>query len=545
MQPFLPMASALALLGAVPMLAAQSAPAARLAAAIRPEVYRAHLTFLADDALEGRAPATRGGDLAAKYIAAQFARLGLEPAGDDGSYFHRIPVVAHTPEPELDVTAPERRSLRYRDEFVLWSMRDEPEVEVAAPVVFVGYGIDAPESAWNDFAGADVKGRIVVALVNDPGLRDDALFRGKELTYYGRWTYKLEEARRQGAAAILLVHTTESATYPWSTVTGSWGKTQVSLARTASPLLMAGWLSAETAGRLFAAGGHDLAALSEQAARPGFRAVPLGVTLRAKVRSTLTRSETVNVVARLPGKGPRSADAVLIGGHYDHLGIGMPVKGDSIYNGAEDNASGTAGVLALAEAFVASGVRPERSMLFVAFGAEESGLIGSEAFAQRPTIPLRQLAAVLNVDVVNLYGRTRDIGALGSEHSSLGAGFSAAARAEGLQVVEDPNARIEGSFFRSDHFPFAKAGVPALSLASGLDFVDRPAGWGQAQREAYRAERYHRPQDELLPTFSVDGAMQQLRVVARLALAVAAAPGQPMWNPTSEFAEVGRARAGR
>jgi Zn-dependent M28 family amino/carboxypeptidase len=223
----------------------------------------------------------------------------------------------------------------------------------------------------------------------------------------------------------------------------------------------------------------------------------------------------------------------------------MPVKGDSIYNGAEDNASGTAGVLALAEAFVASGVRPERSMLFVAFGAEESGLIGSEAFAQRPTIPLRQLAAVLNVDVVNLYGRTRDIGALGSEHSSLGASFSAAARAEGLQVVEDPKARIEGSFFRSDHFPFAKAGVPALSLASGLDFVDRPAGWGQAQREAYRAERYHRPQDELLPTFSVDGAMQQLRVVARLALAVAAAPGQPMWNPTSEFAEVGRARAGR
>jgi Zn-dependent M28 family amino/carboxypeptidase len=202
-------------------------------------------------------------------------------------------------------------------------------------------------------------------------------------------------------------------------------------------------------------------------------------------------------------------------------------------------------VLALAEAFVASGVQPERSLLFMAFGAEESGLIGSEAFAQRPTVPLRQLAAVLNVDVVNLYGRTRDIGALGSEHSSLGAGFTAAARAEGLRVVEDPNARIEGSFFRSDHFPFAKAGVPALSLASGLDFVDRPAGWGQAQRAAYRAERYHRPQDELLPTFSVDGAMQQLRVVARLALAVAAAPGQPTWNPTSEFAEVGRARAGR
>jgi Zn-dependent M28 family amino/carboxypeptidase len=538
-------AAALALLGAVPTLAAQGAPAARVAAAIRPEVYRAHLTFLADDALEGRAPATRGGDLAAKYVATQFARLGLEPAGDDGSFFHRIPVVAHTPDPELDVTAPERRTLRYRDDYVLWSMRDEPEVEVSAPAVFVGYGIDAPESAWNDFAGADVKGKIIVALVNDPGLRDSTLFRGRELTYYGRWTYKLEEAERQGAAAILLVHTTESATYPWSTVSGSWGKTQVSLARTATPLLMAGWLSEETAGRLFAAGGQDLTALSAAAARPGFRAVPLGVTLRAKVRSVLTRSETVNVVARLPGTGPRSSEAVVIGGHYDHLGIGMPVNGDSIYNGALDNASGTAGVLALAEAFVASGARPGRSLLFMAFGAEESGLIGSEAFARRPAIPLRQIAAVLNVDVANLYGRTRDIGALGSEHTGLGASFAAAARAEGLRVVDDETARFEGSFFRSDHFPFAKAGVPALSLASGLDFVDRPAGWGKEQKAAYRAERYHRPQDELIPSYSVDGAMQQLRVVARLALAVAAAQGQPTWSPTSEFAEIGRSRTDR
>jgi Zn-dependent M28 family amino/carboxypeptidase len=409
----------------------------------------------------------------------------------------------------------------------------------------VGYGIDAPESAWNDFAGADVKGTVIVALVNDPGLRDATLFRGSELTYYGRWTYKLEEAERQGAAAILLVHTTESATYPWSTVTGSWGKTQVRLARTATPLLLAGWLNEETAGRLFAAGGQDLAALSVQAARPGFRAVPLGVTIRAKVRSTLTRSETMNVVARLPGTGPRSSEAVLIGGHYDHLGIGMPVAGDSIYNGAQDNASGTAGVLALAEAFVAVGARPARSLLFMAFGAEESGLIGSEAYARRPTIPLRQLAAVMNVDVVNLYGRTRDIGALGSEHSSLGESFAAAARAEGLQLVEDRNVRTEGSFFRSDHFPFAKAGVPALSLASGLDFVDRPAGWGQAQREAYRSERYHRPQDELFPSYSVEGAVQQLRVVARLVLAAADAPQQPTWKPTSEFAEVGRARTAR
>jgi Zn-dependent M28 family amino/carboxypeptidase len=529
-------------LGAVPSLAAQSAPATRLTAAIRPEVYRAHLTFLADDALEGRAPATRGGDLAAKYIAAQFARLGLEPAGDDGGWFHRIPIVAHTPQPELELTAPERRTLRYRDDYVLWSMRDEPEVEVTAPVVFVGYGIEAPEAKWNDFAGADVKGKIIVALVNDPGLRDETLFRGKELTYYGRWTYKLEEAERQGAAGILLVHTTESATYSWTTVVGSWSKTQVRLARAPGPLLAAGWLTEEAAGQLLAAGGQDLAALSAAAARPGFRAVPLGVTLRARVKSTITRSETSNVVARLPGKGPHADEAVLVGGHYDHLGIGQPVNGDSIYNGAQDNASGTAAVLAIAEAFAASGVRPARSVLFVAFGAEESGLIGSEAFARRPSLPLRNLVGVMNVDVVNLHGRTRDIGALGSEHSSLGSVFAQAARAEGLRVIDDPRARITGSFFRSDHFPFAKAGVPALSLSSGLDFVGRPSDWGQAQRAAYDAERYHRPQDELLPEYTMDGAVQQMRVVARVVLAVAAAAGQPTWASTSEFADAGRAR---
>ncbi|HEX5817981.1 MAG TPA: M20/M25/M40 family metallo-hydrolase [Gemmatimonadales bacterium] len=530
-------------LGAPPTLGAQSPPATRLASAIRPEALQAHLTFLADDALEGRAPATRGGDLAARYIAAQFARLGLEPAGDDGTWFHRIPVVTHTPQPELEITAPERRALRYRDDYVLWSMRDEPEVEVLAPVVFVGYGIDARDSKWNDFAGADVKGKIIVALVNDPGLRDETLFRGRELTYFGRWTYKLEEAERQGAAGILLVHTTESATYPWSTVMGSWSKTQVRLARTPGPLLAAGWLTEEAAGRLLAAGGQDLAGLSAAAARPGFRAVPLGVTMRALVRSTLTRSETANVVARLPGKGPHADEAVLVGGHYDHLGIGQPVNGDSIYNGAQDNASGTAAVLALAEAFVASGVRPARSVLFMAFGAEESGLIGSEAFARRPTLPLRRLVAVMNVDVVNLHGRTRDIGALGSEHSSLGTVFAQAARAEGLRVVDDPRARITGSFFRSDHFPFAKAGVPALSLSSGLDFVGRPADWGKAQRAAYDADRYHRPQDEWLPAYSVDGAVQQMRVVARVVLAVASAANQPIWASTSEFADAGRARS--
>jgi Zn-dependent M28 family amino/carboxypeptidase len=420
-------------------------------------------------------------------------------------------------------------------------MHDEPSVEVSAPVVFAGYGTVAPGERWDDFAGADVKGKIVMVLVNDPGLRDERIFRGKELTYYGRWTYKIEEAERQGAAGVLIVHTTESATYPWSTVVGSWGGTAVRLARTPGPLRVAGWLTEEAATRLAAAGGHDLKALADAAARPGFRAVPLDVSLRAAVRSAIERSETENVLARLPGRS-RAAEAVLMGGHYDHLGIGTPVAGDSIYNGALDNASGTAAVLVAAEAFAASGVRPARSILFMAFGAEESGLLGSQAFTARPTLPLGDLAAVLNMDGLNLYGRTRDVGALGREHTTLGAQFDAAARAEGLAVSENAEARLKGYFFRSDHFPFVKAGVPSLSLQSGTDFVGKPKGWGQAEEAKYTADRYHRPQDELLPSYVPDGAMQQLRVMLRVALAAAEAPGQPTWKDGSEFAAAGRAR---
>jgi Zn-dependent M28 family amino/carboxypeptidase len=525
------------------VLNAQAATAAtRLAQAVRPEVVRAHLGYLADDLLEGRAPATRGGELAAKYIAAQFTRLGLEPAGDSGTYFHRVPIIALTPDPTLQITGAVPATLRYRDDYVLWSMRDEAKVNVAAPAVFVGYGIVAPELGWDDYAGADAKGKIVVCLVNDPGLHDPAIFRGKVLTYYGRWTYKIEEAQRQGAAGIIMVHTTESATYPWTTVTGSWTGEQVRLESPAGSLVVAGWIRDSVAARLVTAAGMNLDDLMHRAGVKGFRAVPLGFGFDAAVRSQVRRSETANVVGRLPGRGRLASEAVLIGGHYDHLGVRAPVEGDSIYNGAEDNASGTAAVLAAAEAFVQSGVQPLRSVLFMAFGAEESGLLGSQAFAERPTLPLKDLAAVLNMDVMNLYGRTRDISALGLDQSSLGPAFELAAKAEGLRVVEDSTSLLQGSFFRSDHFSFAKVGVPALSLESGHDFEGRPAGWGEEQQREYTAHRYHQPQDEILPWFSMDGAVQQIRVILRTALAVANTASQPTWNPTSEFHAAGEAR---
>lgn len=537
----------LILAGTASSLFGQQAPSVgsagtQVARRVDPKVLRAHLEFLADDALEGRRPGTRGGTLAAKYIATQFERLGLEPAGDSGTYFHRVPIITLTPDPVAKTGGAGGSQLAYRTDYVLWSMRNEPTATVNGELVFAGYGIVAPEYQWDDYKNLDVKNKVVVVLVNDPGLRDSTIFRGPILTYYGRWTYKIEEAQRQGAAGILMVHTTESATYPWTTVQSSWTGPQVRIEEPAKSLLVAGWLSQEAAARIFRQAGQDIAALSDQAGRRGFQAVPLGVPFEATVRSVIQRSETSNVLGRLPGKGALAKEAVLIGGHYDHFGIGTPVMGDSIYNGAEDNASGTAAVLALAESFVRSGVRPQRSLVFVGFTAEESGLLGSQALVTRPTIPLSQIAAILNLDVINLYGRTRDISAVGLDQSSLGRVFTRAAAAEGLKVTTNRANLLRGFFFRSDHFPLARAGVPGLSVENGESFVGQPADYGEKKKEEYTDKRYHQPSDEVLPSFRYDGAAQQLRVVARAALAVADAAAPPTWNPTSEFRQAGEQR---
>lgn len=534
----------LSLTGFASPLVSQAGPkAAALAArAVDGRVIRVHLEFLADDALEGRRPGTRGGELAAKYIAAQFQRLGLKPAGDSGTYFHRVPIITLTPNPVLKIGAPPTDQLTYRTDYVLWSMRNEPTTSVKGDLVFVGYGIVAPEYQWNDYQGLDVKNKVVVALVNDPGLRDSTIFRGPILTYYGRWTYKIEEAQRQGAAGILLVHTTESATYPWTTVQSSWTGPQVRIEEPAKSLEVAGWISQDAAGRMFRAGGQDLAALSDQAVHRGFKPVPLNIQLEASVRSDIQRSATSNVLGRLPGSGSLAKEAVLIGGHYDHFGISTPVDGDSIYNGAEDNASGTAAVLALAEAFARSGVHPRRSLVFVGFTAEESGLLGSQALVARPTIPLSQVAAILNLDVMNLYGKTRDISAVGLDQSSLGGVFTRAAAAEGLKVTSNRANLLRGFFFRSDHFPLARAGVPGLSLENGQSFLGQSADYGEKMKEEYTEKRYHQPSDEVLPTFTYNGAAQQLRVIARAAVELADATQQPTWNPTSEFRQAGEER---
>lgn len=517
-------------------------PGRAVANAVDSMTLRAHLQFLADDALEGRRPGTRGGELAAKYIAAQFQRLGLEPAGDSGTYFHRVPIITLTPDPTVKLTGAAPAELAYRKDYVLWSMRNEPTAHVAGDLVFVGYGIVAPEYQWDDYKDVDVKNKIVVALVNDPGLRDSTIFRGKILTYYGRWTYKIEEAQRQGAAGIVLVHTTESATYPWTTVQSSWTGPQVRIEQPPTSLVVAGWLSQDAAARLFSQAGQNLDSLSSEAARRGFHPVPLKLGIDATVRSAITRSQTSNVLGRWRGRGSLASEAVLIGGHYDHFGIGNPVNGDSIYNGALDNASGTAAVLTAAEAFARSGVRTGRSIIFIGFTAEESGLLGSQALVARPTVPLKRIAAILNMDVMNLYGATRDASALGLDQSSLGTVFARAAAAEHLKVSVNQDALLRGSYFRSDHFPFAKAGVPGTSIENGKDYLGQPPGYGSRMENEYTEKRYHQPSDEVLPTFKYLGAIQQLRVIVRTAVAVANAPTQPTWNRASEFRQAGEER---
>jgi Zn-dependent M28 family amino/carboxypeptidase len=525
-----------------PLSAQQASPGTRAARAIDSMVMKAHLEFLANDLLEGRKPGTRGGQLAALYLKTQFERLGLEPAGDSGTYYHKVPIISLTPSPTLSVQhGGTSETLSYMKDYMLWSMHDTSSVSASGELVYVGYGIVAPEFNWNDYAGVDVKGKIVVTLVNDPGLQDSTIFRGSTLTYYGRWTYKIEEAERQGAAGILMIHTDESATYPWSTVSSSWSGPQIRVARQSGPLIVAGWLTHEAAGRLMG-GTARLDSLTTAAARRGFKPLSLGATASASVTSEVERTETENVVARLPGHGPHKAEAVVIGGHYDHFGISTPVDGDSIYNGAEDNASGTGAVLAVAEAMTRARVRPDRSIIFIGFAAEEAGLLGSTAFAARPTIPLKDMAAVLNMDVMNLHGASRDVGALGLDQSSLGATFRQAARAEGLSVAVNPEALRTGAFFRSDHFPFARAGVPALSLEGPTRYVGKPADYARQISDDYTAHRYHQPSDEVLPGFEYAGAVQQMKVITRTALLVADAARMPTWSETSEFKEAGEAR---
>lgn len=510
----------------------------RALARIRPETIDAHLRFLAHPLLEGRAPGTRGGTLAMEYIRGQFQRTGLRPAG--GSYLQEVPMVGLTPRPTLSFVTPQGAlEPRYEDDYVLEAGVPEEAVDVDAPLVFAGFGIAAPEWSWDDFKDVDLRGKVLLIRVNDPGTEDTPdFFGGKTLTYYGRWTYKFEEASRRGAAGAILIHTDESAGYPWRVVRTSNTGQQFDLAGTPEfPLRIRGWISDTVARDLLARAGYELEALIRQSDTPGFRPLDTGIRVRASVRSEVEPVRTANVVGLLPGSDPaRAEEPVILSSHYDHLGVRTAADGSrSIHPGAYDNASGVALLLTIAEAVASMDAPPPRPLLFVATTAEESGLLGAEWYARNPLFPLRTTAAALNVDGANLQGRTRDLTPLGADRSTLGDTVRAAAEAEGMIINPDPHPE-QGMFYRQDHFPLARSGVPALALDHGLTFEGRPEGWGQRWYDEFVTQHYHQPSDSYSEGWDYGGAVQQGRVMLRTALDAAAAPEIAAWRPGAGFA---------
>jgi Zn-dependent M28 family amino/carboxypeptidase len=505
-----------------------------------------HLRFLSSDLLEGRAPATRGGRLAAEYIASQLRAAGVEP-GSNGSYFQQVPidvVTADRSSMSITTSGKATTTLHHPDDVVIWAGSATPSSAAHGELVFTGYGVTAPEYRWNDFKGMNLQGKILLVLVNDPPAppSEPALFGGAAMTYYGRWTYKFEEAERQGAVGALIIHTTERAGYPWHTVVGSWANEQRMLPRDPRlppPLGVRGWITDSAATSLLSRAGLDLAQLRRAAESRDFRPVATGITLDVGFTNRVEHLRSENVVGVVRGRDPKLRDEfVAVTAHWDHLGIGPAVSGDSIYNGAADNASGVADILAVARA-AANGPRPRRSLLFVFVTAEESGLLGSAYFAEHPTVPIEGIIADVNVDGGNLLGRTTDLSVLGVNKSSLGASLEVLARARGMRL--SPEAHPEqGHFYRSDHFSFAKAGVPAVSIGAGDDFVGRAKGWGLAQDEDYTAHRYHQPSDEYRPDFDLRGAVQLSQIVLDFARTLANTPGVPRWNPDAEFRAVRR-----
>lgn len=508
---------------------------------IRSGEIDAHLKFLSSDLLEGRAPATRGGQIASNYIAAQLEAMGLLPAGTNG-YFQPVPInIISTVPTSVAVTASGKAntSFRFPDDVVVWAGGTAETSRATGELVFVGYGAKAPEYKWDDFKGVDLKGKVLLVLVNDPPApaSEPNLFGGKAMTYYGRWTYKYEEAERQGAAGMLIVHTTDAAGYPWQVVVGSNSTDHRTLPRDPklpAPIAVRGWITDSAATLLLAQAGLDLKSLRKQAESRDFRPVSTGINIDAIVKSKVSSLQSDNVLGVVPGSDPKLRDEyVLYTAHWDHLGIGPVVNGDSIYNGAFDNASGVSILLAMANA-AANSPRPKRSQIFLFVTAEESGLLGSAYYGMNPTVPTRKIVANLNVDGVTLDGKVRDLKVLGDTKSSLGPSLAAYIKPMGMRISPDEHPE-RGLFYRSDHFSLAKVGVPAVSIEAGNDYVGRPKGWGAERDEDYTANRYHQPSDEYKPGFNYDGAVQTAEIVLGFGRKLANSATIPTWNADAEF----------
>jgi Zn-dependent M28 family amino/carboxypeptidase len=509
--------------------------------AITEPALRGHIRFLASDLLEGRGPASRGDELAQQYIAAQFESLGLRPAAPRGGWFQPMPLVgvtARVPQTATFRQAGKSLELKRHDEFVFASGKAQPQVKFAdAELVFVGYGIQAPEYEWDDFKGADLKGKILLMMNNDPS-DDPGLFAGKRRLYYGRWDYKYESAARQGAAGAIIIHTTPSAGYPFQVVQTSWSGEEFELDQDAGPRVdLRGWLTEEASRKVAALAGQDLDKLRAAAERRDFKPVPLGVELSIAFVCDVRKQQTGNVIGLLPGSDPElSKQAVVFMAHHDHLGLAAQrdAKGDNIYNGAVDNAAGTAALLTIARACAELRECPSRSILFVAVGAEEQGLLGSQYFAAHPPLAAGDLAAVINIDGLNIIGPTHDVNVIGHGKSDLDKLVDGLARWQ-KRVVTPDEFPDRGYYYRSDQFSLAKVGVPGVYLHSGISVIGKPEGWGKQQLDQWIQTRYHQPSDEYDESWDLRGAVDDVRLLYYVGLQAAQRPELPQWNRGDEF----------
>ena len=528
---------------ASPVTAESAAPALETIAA---EDLMTDIDTLASDAYEGRAPGTPGEEKTVAYLTRRFQGMGLEPGNPDGGWTQDVTLVGITNRASgaLEVGG-ETLPLRFPDNFVAVSYRDTSAVKVEdSELVFVGYGVDAPEYEWDDYAGQDMTGKTLVMLVNDPQVRaandttlDPEMFNGKAMTYYGRWTYKYEVGAEKNADAVIIIHETGPAGYPWDVVTGSWGPEQFGIAGGAdrAPVKVEAWITEDAARRMFEAAGQSFDDLKERARTPGFEPVALDGTASFDVAMERRQVRSKNVVARLPGSDPEVADEyVVYTAHWDHLGRDTTLQGDQIFNGALDNASGTAGMLEIAEAFTALPEPPRRSVLFLAVTAEEKGLLGARYYAENPLYPLERTLANINMDGANIWGPTEDLVVIGMGNSSLDDVLRRHADAAGRTLVPDPESE-KGFFYRSDHFQFAKQGVPALYVDAGTSFVGQPADYGQRVRDEYTAKNYHKPSDEVSDAWNLEGAVQDLRLLFLVGYDVAQGDAWPTWAEGNEF----------
>ena len=510
--------------------------------AIDPADFAEHVKTLASDEFEGRGPGTPGEDKTVEYIRAQMQRIGLQPGNGD-SYFQTVPMVETRADEStaMEIQVKDKaHTLAFGADMVIGTRSGKPEVKIeASDVVFVGYGVDAPEQNWNDYAGLDVKGKTVVMLVNDPGFHahDESLFEGKRMTYYGRWTYKFEEAARKGAAAALIIHDTEGASYGWDVVKNSWSGPQYDLPAKDDPaprVPAQGWITGEAATALFKAAGQDLGKLRAAANKRGFKPVPLDATLSLGFKSTSVEKSSRNVVGLLPGSETPD-EAIVYMAHWDHLGTHEGETGDNIYNGAVDNATGVAAIIEIAEAFRKAKVPPKRSILFLAVTLEESGLLGSKYYVAHPVIPLDKTVAVFNLDALSPVGKARDITVVGKGSSQLEDLLKPLLDAQKRKPVGESNTAA-GYYFRSDHFNFAKAGVPALYIDSGTDLLDGGQAAGDAAGKDYTDHRYHKAGDHFdAATWKLDGIVQDLDVVATMGTTLGNDGQWPNWYAGNPF----------